>query len=143
VQVVPDFEGFEWDSDNREKNWRKHSAAWWECEELFFDQPLFFLPDPEPSRVEPRFYALGITSLGRPLFVVLMQRKKKICVTFLQLTESLLEGINVLGNRRDVPYQSMLKILLAEKVQESFGRALCEAVRSSGTDAIPPTKGSL
>jgi hypothetical protein len=32
----------------------------------------------------------------------------------------LLEGIKVLANRRDVPYQSMLKILLAEKVQESF-----------------------
>jgi len=39
----------------------------------------------------------------------------------IRLPESLLEGIKVLANRRDVPYQSMLKILLAEKVQESFG----------------------
>ena len=38
----------------------------------------------------------------------------------IRLPESLLEGIKVLANRRDVPYQSMLKILLAEKVQESF-----------------------
>ena len=39
----------------------------------------------------------------------------------IRLPESLLESIKVLANRRDVPYQSMLKILLAEKVQESFG----------------------
>ena len=38
----------------------------------------------------------------------------------IRLPESLLEGIKVLANRRDVPYQSMLKILLAEKVQEAF-----------------------
>lgn len=34
----------------------------------------------------------------------------------IRLPESLLEGIRVLANREDVPYQSMLKILLAEKV---------------------------
>jgi predicted DNA binding CopG/RHH family protein len=39
----------------------------------------------------------------------------------IRLPESLLETIKVLANRRDIPYQSMLKILLAEKVQESFG----------------------
>lgn len=38
----------------------------------------------------------------------------------IRLPESLLESIKVLANRQDVPYQSMLKILLAEKVQESF-----------------------
>ncbi len=39
----------------------------------------------------------------------------------IRLPESLLETIKVLANRQDIPYQSMLKILLAEKVQESFG----------------------
>ena len=39
----------------------------------------------------------------------------------IRLPDSSLEGIKVLANRRDVPYQSMLRILLAEKVQESFG----------------------
>ena len=38
----------------------------------------------------------------------------------IRLPESLLERIKVLANRRDVPYQSMLRILLAEKVRESF-----------------------
>jgi len=38
----------------------------------------------------------------------------------IRLPESLLEGIKVLANKRDVPYQSMLKILLSEKVKEEF-----------------------
>lgn len=80
MQVFPDFEGFEWDAGNRDKNRRKHNVTWWECEELSFNQPLFVLPDPIHSGAGPRFYALGITSLGRPLLVVFTQRKKKICV---------------------------------------------------------------
>ncbi len=38
----------------------------------------------------------------------------------IRLPESLLESIKVLANRQDVPYQSMLKILLADKVRELF-----------------------
>ncbi len=38
----------------------------------------------------------------------------------IRLPESLVEGIKVLANKKDVPYQSMLKILLAEKVNEEF-----------------------
>ncbi len=38
----------------------------------------------------------------------------------IRLPESLVEGIKVLANKEDVPYQSMLKILLAEKVREVF-----------------------
>ena len=38
----------------------------------------------------------------------------------IRLPESLVEGIKVLANKKDVPYQSMLKILLAEKVREEL-----------------------
>ena len=38
----------------------------------------------------------------------------------IRLPESLLESIRVLANQRDVPYQSLLKILLAEKVRETL-----------------------
>jgi predicted DNA binding CopG/RHH family protein len=38
----------------------------------------------------------------------------------LRLPESLVEGIKMLANRQDIPYQSMLKILLAEKVREAL-----------------------
>jgi predicted DNA binding CopG/RHH family protein len=38
----------------------------------------------------------------------------------IRLPESLLESIKVLANKKDVPYQSMLKILLAEAVREEM-----------------------
>jgi predicted DNA binding CopG/RHH family protein len=38
----------------------------------------------------------------------------------IRLPESLVEGIKMLANKKDVPYQSMLKILLAEKVREEL-----------------------
>jgi predicted DNA binding CopG/RHH family protein len=38
----------------------------------------------------------------------------------IRLPESLIENIKMLANREDVPYQSMMKILLSEKVQEAL-----------------------
>jgi len=31
VQVLPDFEGFDWDAGNRDKNWHRHNVAWWDA----------------------------------------------------------------------------------------------------------------
>ncbi len=39
----------------------------------------------------------------------------------LRLPESTIAALKVLANKRDVPYQSLLKILLAEKVAEQMG----------------------
>jgi predicted DNA binding CopG/RHH family protein len=38
----------------------------------------------------------------------------------IRLPESLIENIKVLANREDIPYQSMMKVLLAEKVTEAL-----------------------
>ena len=38
----------------------------------------------------------------------------------IRLPESLIESIKVLAHKKDVPYQSMLKILLAEAVREEM-----------------------
>ena len=38
----------------------------------------------------------------------------------IRIPESLLESVKVLANRQDIPYQSMMKVLLAEKVREIF-----------------------
>ena len=35
----------------------------------------------------------------------------------LRLPESIIAGLKVLANKRDVPYQSLLKVFLAEKVE--------------------------
>ena len=41
----------------------------------------------------------------------------------IRLPESLLEDLKLLANKRDVPYQSLLKIFLAERVQDELQSA--------------------
>lgn len=43
----------------------------------------------------------------------------------LRLPESMIAALKLLANKRDVPYQSLLKVFLAEKVEEELdhGRA--------------------
>jgi predicted DNA binding CopG/RHH family protein len=38
----------------------------------------------------------------------------------LRLPESMIAALKVLANKRDVPYQSLLKVFLAEKVEEEL-----------------------
>jgi len=38
----------------------------------------------------------------------------------IRLPESLIEHLKLLANKRDVPYQSLLKMFLSEKVQEEL-----------------------
>ncbi len=78
MRLFPGFSGFEWDQGNREKNWRQHNVTWWECEELFFNQPLYVREDEGHSTDEERFYALGKTHNNRLLFVVFTRRRSKI-----------------------------------------------------------------
>jgi predicted DNA binding CopG/RHH family protein len=39
----------------------------------------------------------------------------------LRLPESMLEELKLLANKRDVPYQSLLKIYLAERIKKELG----------------------
>lgn len=41
----------------------------------------------------------------------------------IRLPESLIEHLKLLANQRDVPYQSLLKMFLIEKVEEEFREA--------------------
>ena len=45
----------------------------------------------------------------------------------IRLPESLVEAIKLLANREDIPYQSMLKTLLIEKVRESLNLKLSKS----------------
>jgi len=40
----------------------------------------------------------------------------------IRLPQALIEDLKILANKRDVPYQSLLKVFLAEKVDDEFGR---------------------
>lgn len=61
--------GFEWDDGNLEKNWERHRVAFWEAEEVFFNEPLVIRSDPRHSQIETRYFALGQSDAGRLLFV--------------------------------------------------------------------------
>ena len=38
----------------------------------------------------------------------------------LRLPESIIESLKLLANKRDVPYQSLLKVFLAERIEKEF-----------------------
>jgi predicted DNA binding CopG/RHH family protein len=41
--------------------------------------------------------------------------------TSVRLPESMLDDLKILANKRDVPYQSLLKIYLAERIRQELG----------------------
>ena len=176
---------FEWDSANAGKIWRKHGVTPNECEQVFFHLPLVLAHDTGHSRAERRFYGLGVTDVGRLLFVVFTQRQDRIRVISardmsrkdkeglrvmvkkrvpklkseqaerkfwtgkdsseyldwrrarrvvfpelrpsvktisLRVPESMLEELKLLAHRRDVPYQSLMKVFLAERIEQELDR---------------------
>ena len=72
--------GFEWDQGNIDKNLIKHNVENWECEQVFFNDPLVVLDDPKHSIAEKCFAAFGRTDVGRLLVVIFTIRSKLIRV---------------------------------------------------------------
>jgi len=54
----------------------------------------------------------------RIIFSNLKPSVKKIS---LRLPETMIEELKLLANKRDVPYQSLLKIFLAERIEKELG----------------------
>jgi uncharacterized protein len=71
---------FKWDAGNLEKKRLSHQGTPAECEQVFFTQPLVVAADPAHSELEPRFFVLGQSDGGRPLFVVFTLRENLIRV---------------------------------------------------------------
>jgi uncharacterized DUF497 family protein len=67
--------GFDWDAGNARKN-ERHGVTQVEAEDLFFDPRLLVVSDPRHSDAEPRFHALGETSVGRRLHVTFTLRSE-------------------------------------------------------------------
>jgi hypothetical protein len=72
--------GFDWDRNNIEKIWAKHKVSPFECEQVFFNEPLVAQDDIKHSEKEERYYVLGKTDAARPLFVVFTIRRNLIRV---------------------------------------------------------------
>ncbi len=52
--------------------------------------------------------------------IVLPKLRPSVRTISLRLPESMLAELRLLANRRDVPYQSLLKVLLAEKLRDEL-----------------------
>ena len=74
------FTGFQWDAGNINKNLYKHKVENWECEQVFFNEPLIILDDPKHSHEEKRWAAFGKTDAGRLLSVIFTKRGQLIRV---------------------------------------------------------------
>ena len=60
---------------------------------------------------------IDYSTAKRVVFPNLKPSTKTISI---RLPESLIEHLKLLANKRDVPYQSLLKIFLSEKVEEEL-----------------------
>ncbi len=52
--------------------------------------------------------------------VVFANLKPSTRTISIRLPESLIEHLKLLANKKDIPYQSLLKMLLAEKIEEEL-----------------------
>ena len=50
----------------------------------------------------------------------LSKLKPSVRTISLRLPESMLEALKVLANKRDVPYQSLIKVFLSERIEQEF-----------------------
>ena len=53
--------------------------------------------------------------------VTLPNLKPSVKKISLRLPESMLEELKLLANKKDVPYQSLMKIFLAERIEKELG----------------------
>jgi uncharacterized DUF497 family protein len=72
--------GFQWNEGNINKNLYKHKVENWECEQIFFNEPLIILDDPKHSYSERRWAAFGKTAAGKLLTVIFARRDSLIRV---------------------------------------------------------------
>ncbi len=77
---LPEFEGFDWDRGNIEKNWQSHNVTPQEAEQVFFNRPLIVADDAKHSQSERRYLVLGQTDADRLLFVAFTMREGRIRV---------------------------------------------------------------
>jgi uncharacterized DUF497 family protein len=84
VSVLGEFlaclEGFEWDPDNSENNWRHHQVRQGEAEQALLNRPVVLAVDVKHSQAEARFLALGRTDSGRHLAIVFTTRGSRVRV---------------------------------------------------------------
>ena len=82
------------------------------------------IPNFENEEKEKEFWAEADSSeyidWKKAKKVVLPNLKPSVKTISLRLPESMLEEIKLLANKRDVPYQSLMKIFLSERIDKEL-----------------------
>jgi predicted DNA binding CopG/RHH family protein len=52
--------------------------------------------------------------------MVLSNLKPSVKTISLRLPESMLDGLKLIANKRDIPYQSLIKVFLAERIEQEL-----------------------
>ena len=85
------------------------------------------IPEFESEKQEREFWAehdsADYVDWSRAERAVLANLKPSTKTISVRLPESLIEELKLLANRRDVPYQSLLKLYLAERVRKELRSA--------------------
>lgn len=66
--------------------------------------------------------SVGEVDWSRARRVTLPDLKPSTRTISLRLPESMLEALKLLAHERDVPYQSLIKVFLAERIRRETGR---------------------
>ena len=80
IVSLPEYNGFEWDAGNINKNSESHHVTPQEAEQVFFNHPLLVADDSWHSAEERRFFVLGQTDGNRALFIAFTVRNGQIRV---------------------------------------------------------------
>ena len=84
------------------------------------------IPEFETEDQEREFWATHDSTeyvdWSRAERVVLPQLKPSVRAISVRLPETMIEELKVLANKRDVPYQSLLKTFLADRIEAELSR---------------------
>lgn len=75
MDVIENWDGFEWDEGNAYKSVVKHGVSQAEAEQVFVDPRLLISDDVMHGTREPRYHALGRSQAGRLLHVTFALRQ--------------------------------------------------------------------
>lgn len=82
------------------------------------------VPEFKNEDEEREFWAKHDTTeyfdLNQPVILDLSELKRSTKSVTVRLPESLIHDLKVLANKKDVPYQSLLKVFLSDKVREEM-----------------------
>jgi len=67
--------------------------------------------------------ALDYLDISRAKRVTFPNLKPSVKTISIRLPEMMLEELKILANKRDVPYQSLLKMFLAERIQKELAQS--------------------